>query len=1108
MFSKSLTIAALAGVLASGLAAAPADAGTAVTAAHQHNGGSPSSAPSLLRSAPSPSATQQAMLMARAHWLSKHAGVGDRAAIAAGLRSAVAAAGRANSALTGVVRGLGGQPVAGACVTATGPSGTVVARSRANGRYILPGLRSGDYAVYIGTCAGTAATASAAPQTYVWPQLPATVALGTGQTKALPEVTAIPSARAAAKAMRPGTSASKTGTGGISGRVTGGGQPLKGICVAANRVGGGQGEGAVTSKTGRYHITGLKPGRYQVEFGAEFGCGNSGNWLDQWYPDINSLFPTTKVVAIRVRAGGTKTGINAHLKLGGEISGTTRTRSGKPLGNICIDVQGRIPGGFVGFGFRSGRAGRYALHGLFSGRYTVAFSTDCSDIYAPQWWRLRTSQAHATPIKIKGADIVRHIDAALDRGATISGTVRAANSAGKPLAGICVSADSNRGDSADAVTRKDGTYRLTGLAGGRYAVDFDPSCFGQSLNNFLPQHRSVTVKRAGSRTGVNALLQEGAGFSGVVTGPHGHRLEGVCIQAVGTHGNAFAETDFDGSYSFAGLRPGSYTVQFTGCDNSGSVAPQYYNNEPNSGSADPITLTAGQITTGIDAAMRPGATISGVVTDASGHQLSDVCVGIADQSEVAFGPEAFENIQFTSAGKYSAMNLAPGLYQVSFGCGGGKYVSHWYLTDPRNQSPDLLSIPVGRTSGINGIMRPAGSIAGTVTTKAGRPARATCMYLVDARSGIQVLSSVFQGFVEQGRYKLTGLAPGSYKAFFYGCGANYASQWYHGRSTERNADLVGVRARHVTANIDASLAVGGSMSGQVVALATGKPVRNECVDAFDQAAQSFGFAQTDKTGHYTMHGMATGRYTVSFSRCYAKGPNLAGSTRPGLVRVTAPHTTAGINAKLGAGGTVSGSVTAGSQPRPQIGTCVELIPLSPTGAFGFAETGLDGTFTAPGIAAGQYQVNFNDPTCFFGVPSLASQWYNGQPSEATADTITVTAGSTTSGIDANLQPFGTITGTVTGPGQAAVAGECVMAIPIGKDFAGFFPPEVAITTTTGSYSLLDVQPGRYKVKFRTGCGDAGFKTQWWQNAGSAATATVITVGAGAAVTGIDAALTH
>jgi len=301
------------------------------------------------------------------------------------------------------------------------------------------------------------------------------------------------------------------------------------------------------------------------------------------------------------------------------------------------------------------------------------------------------------------------------------------------------------------------------------------------------------------------------------------------------------------------------------------------------------------------------------------------------------------------------------------------------------------------------------------------------------------------------------------------------------------------------------LVVGGSISGQVVARATGKPVRNVCVEAFNAASQAFGFAETNKTGHYTMRGLATGRYSVSFSPCYFKGPNLAGSTRVGLVRVTAPHAVTGVNARLAPGGNISGKVTGGSHP--QIGTCVELFPTSPTGTFGFAGTGIDGTYKASGLSAGQYLAFFNDPTCPFTPSSqFAAQWYNGRPTEATANAVTVSAGSTASGIDAELQPFGLITGTVTGPTHAAVAGECVTAIPVGKGFAGFYPPDFAITTKTGSYSLLDLQPGRYKVKFSTGCGNSGFTTQWWKNAGSASTATVITVGSGAPVTGIDAAL--
>jgi hypothetical protein len=223
--------------------------------------------------------------------------------------------------------------------------------------------------------------------------------------------------------------------------------------------------------------------------------------------------------------------------------------------------------------------------------------------------------------------------------------------------------------------------------------------------------------------------------------------------------------------------------------------------------------------------------------------------------------------------------------------------------------------------------------------------------------------------------------------------------------------------------------------------------------------------------------------------------------------VKAPHATTGIITRLAPGGNVTGTISAGLPPKPQIGTCVELAPLDPNDAYGFAQTAIDGTYTAKGLAAGQYQVYFNDPICLFGVPSFASQWYNGQPTLATADTITVTAGGKTTGIDATLQPFGTITGSVTGPGKAPVGGECVTAIPVGKDFAGFYPPETAITTTSGMYTLLGVQPGRYKVKFSTGCGDAGFKTQWWQNASSAATATIITVNPGTPIPGIDAALT-
>src|SRR5262249_25729654 len=125
------------------------------------------------------------------------------------------------------------------------------------------------------------------PTATEWPGLPARVTLGSAQVKTMPPVSVTP---ATARMIQASPAANQAGTGSISGRVTGGGHPLQGICAEADRVGGGSVRSAVTSKTGKYRITGLQPGRYQVQFTTVFGCGNKGNWLDQWYPYITTPF--------------------------------------------------------------------------------------------------------------------------------------------------------------------------------------------------------------------------------------------------------------------------------------------------------------------------------------------------------------------------------------------------------------------------------------------------------------------------------------------------------------------------------------------------------------------------------------------------------------------------------------------------------------------------------------------------------------------------------------------------------------------------------------------------------------------------------------------------
>jgi hypothetical protein len=164
-------------------------------------------------------------------------------------------------------------------------------------------------------------------------------------------------------------------------------------------------------------------------------------------------------------------------------------------------------------------------------------------------------------------------------------------------------------------------------------------------------------------------------------------------------------------------------------------------------------------------------------------------------------------------------------------------------------------------------------------------------------------------------------------------------------------------------------------------------------------------------------------------------------------------------------------------------------------------TDAHGRYVLTGLTPGSYKVEFGDPSCSDGAAGLGIQWYKDAASEGSATAITVTAGQTTSAINAALPADGTITGTVTGTSAAPLSGVCVSAVPLAKG-----QPAIFTVSGGGSYQLAGLMPGQYRVEFQAGCGQAGVKTQWWQDAASSAAATVITVGADATVGAINAVM--
>jgi hypothetical protein len=1032
-------------------------------------------------------------------------------------------------AITGIVDGAGGKPLTAACVVASGQGRSVLAVTTSDGRYTLTGLAAGSYTLrYSGCAAGGAYTDSSAKVSIAAGQGRelATVRLRPGVLSApagpsaiagIRPVTAIPGLTSQVIAASANGQASK-GSGAIAGTVTGGGKPVSGVCVFAFGSTSGR---TVTSKTGKYRIAKLRTGKYEVVFFPAGFCGKStGNWLEQVYKGLSVPIRHGKPTRVPVKAHKTTSGIDASLRLGGEIAGTVKSQAGQTLSRVCVQAVGRQGRAIVGEGFAtSGKHGGYVLHSLPLGKYTVAFvPRNCGNTgnYIPQWWKNAETLKHAAKIAITSGLIVKGIDGALAPGGVINGVVRAGSTHGALLKGVCVFAQPTKQTGPffeffRVVTNKNGAYRLAGLMTGKYRLVYSRSC-GQG-GNFLGANRSVSVIAGHTTNGVDTFLPVGAIIRGKVTDTHGDPVPGICV-AVSGRSFSSARTAADGTYSAIALPSGSYKVSFSGgCHSTGSFAPQYYRGQTNIGSADPVTATAGHATGGISAVMQPGATITGVVTDSSGNRLSKLCVEVQTPSEALTG-YPYGNIQFTKDGVYTVQNLVPGDYAVNFGCEFGKQVfaSQWFRGQPGQGSSDFVSAPAGRiTSGVSAVMRSGGSIAGVVTSSAGGAASGICVEAFThggpPPGEVRFYSNTVAFTNRQGAYHFSHLAAAKYDVEFGCTGNRFAGQWYKGTAFRASATPVTVVSNKATAGIDAVMTAGGSISGKVTTGAS-HPQSRICVSASDAQDVSFGEAFTSKQGLYTIKNLSSGSYQITFFDCgFGKQHvRLGTATLPALVKLVAPHAVTLADEKLSPAGAISGTVLGGPGATPQAGVCVVAVTVGASAAAESAETNSSGTYKFAALAPGNYKVYLGDPSCLLANSTYAPQWYSGKSSQTSATVVKVTSSATTAGVDATLGGDGTITGVVTTASHKPVTGECVTATPVNPVPDPLFGavPHAVVAISSGSYVLAGLLPGKYTVEFSAGCGASGFRSQWWHNAGSAGQATVITVPASTTIGGISA----
>ncbi len=1019
---------------------------------------------------------------------------------ATGTALGASAAGRAGG-ITGLVHAAG-IPVDQVCVSAIGAAGIASTRVLPSGRYLLSGLRPGHYRLRIGHCHSQPGE-YAGLSGLLWPGQQANVTVSAGQLLTPPAATwwqLSPTRLAPAKPT--GSSAAARMRSSVAGLVTGHGKPLRGICVLLLGERGPEYTG-VTGKDGTYLVRHMRPGKYLVIFTTGLPrCPDVANWLTQFYPGVTSERGLGKVKPISVRTGQEVTGIDAKLRLGAEITGTVRTKAGRPIGGICIESQNQ---GFLGAlpsRLTTGANGVYAIHSLSPGKYQVLF-LDCSGQreFAYQWWKGATTQTHARKIKVTGTRLIKNVNATLLPGATVSGTVRAVTASGSPLRGVCVTAVASDNElyAASPPTTSTGTYQLKGLAAGTYRIGFDPTCTATRAMKYLYAQRTVTLTAGQAITGFDVALPRGGGISGLVTDVHGHPLSGVCVRVQDSHDDGTV-TQANGTYQISGVPRGTFLVSFAGgCGNKGSVSPQYYPGQSAGQFAQRISFKPETITPGIDATMQPGGALAGTVTDTSGHQIAGTCIVVAFSATkgAAFYEGAGEAL--AAHGKYRLANLAPGGYDVAFGC--EHYSSQIFRARSNVFDATRVAVLASRVTRVGAKLSLAATLTGAVTSQSGNPAAEICVEATRDRAGSFSDPAGLTITGKNGTYQLRGLLAGRYLVQFLNCaphGRN-AQQWYRDKLSPAKATPVTLTAGKSTTGIDAKLSLAGSISGLITGPAN-KPATFICVYAHDGAEHAGALGQTGKSGHYTVTGLSAGRYSLYAAPCGRNPDNLGSLTRSGQVTVVAGQRTADANLKLPAGGSMTGEVLGGpTGTTPIQRICVLAIPVNPDGGEGQGITDSDGHYRITGLAPGKYRAYFADEICDSTgdlADPFAPQWYHDQAIAAAASTFRVSAGATRAGIDGTLQSYGGVTGSVRS-GTAPVAGECVTAVPyrIESDPIDGEPAqeELAITDKAGNYGLPDLTPGRYKIEFSAGCGASGFATQWWHGGRTASSASPITV---------------
>lgn len=526
---------------------------------------------------------------------------------------------------------------------------------------------------------------------------------------------------------------------------------------------------------------------------------------------------------------------------------------------------------------------------------------------------------------------------------------------------------------------------------------------------------------------------------------------------------------------------------------------------------------------GADRVYAATGAISGTVTNAEGNPLANVGVQLyLDPSGSGLWMPAGIYGVSDQTGQYTLADVDANTYRLSFNDGGWPlvYASEYYNNQLRLEKAQNVTVTADETVTVDAQLANVSRIEGTITDTDGTPIDGiqVSLWLHNSTNPTEWSSALRHTTTDgNGAYAFEGVDIGNYQLGFTDLRSphTYSTEYYQNALLSQ-ATTIAVTNQE-TFVINAELAKTGTVTGKVIDQDGNSlpgitaSIGNDIESDGWSSSPYFRAGVTDATGVYTLTGVDVGPNRLCFSdytyhyadECYNDGP-------PDLQRATDITVTAGTtltaNAQLALRGGISGAVTdASGQPLPAHQVYLYSDPHDDgnwVSGGNWAYTNATGVYSFTGLNPDVYHVSFKDPG-----QVNAPEFYNDALTIEDATDIVVRPGEITPHINAQLEPFSHITGTVTDNQGQPLENIFVSVYRIAPDpdsVPFLLPTYGTYTNQDGTYNLTGI-PGQYFVGFADTYHNA-LHSEYYDDAGYLMTATPITVGRVMTVTNINAQL--